>query len=103
MFQRAFDVEMKRIKEELDAGKKLFLLDVREEEEYAQGHLPSAMLLPLSKLREQMEKIPKDRPVYVYCRSGQRSQSAKRLLQEAGYQQVYNIGGIIYWPYDIEN
>lgn len=103
MLQRTFDIEMEWIKEALDAGKELFLLDVREEEEYAQGHLPSAVLLPLSRLEEQMEKIPKDRAVYVYCRSGQRSQSAKRKLQEAGYQQVYNIGGIIYWPYDIEN
>ncbi len=69
------------------------IIDVREPQEYAQGHLKEALNLPLSQLRERLKEIPKDRPVYIHCRSGQRSYNAVRALQNRGYSQVYNISG----------
>ena len=46
--------------------------------------------------------LPKDKKLYVYCRSGQRSTTAKRKLLEMGFEEVYNVGGIISWPYEVE-
>lgn len=70
-----------------------FIVDVREENEYAAGHLINAVNIPLSQLRARMDEIPKDRPVYVHCRSGQRSYNAVMALQGNGYRNVYNISG----------
>ena len=70
-----------------------FIVDVREENEFAEGHLKGAVNIPLSQLRERMEEIPKDRPVYVHCRSGQRSYNAVMALQGHGYTNVCNVSG----------
>ena len=79
------------------------VLDVRTQEEYDQGHIEGALLLPLSDI--QMGELSlledKDQVLLVYCRSGNRSESAAKLLIEEGYRQVYDFGGIIDWPYDI--
>lgn len=81
------------------------IIDVREPEEYAEGHLPDARLLPLGKVdaAQAAALIPSpDATVYVYCRSGQRSAAAVRKLREMGYTNAYNLGGIIDWPYEVE-
>ncbi|WP_456400426.1 rhodanese-like domain-containing protein [Persephonella sp.] len=77
---------------------KIFLLDVRTLEEFENdGHIPGAVLIPIDDLPNQIDKIPKDKKVIVYCRSGMRSASASRLLSKLGYE-VYNItGGIKSW------
>ena len=73
-----------------------FILDVREQDEWDIGHLVKAHHLPLSELRSRMDEIPRDQPVYIHCRSGQRSYTAALALQQHGYDQVYNIcGGFI--------
>ncbi len=69
-----------------------FLLDVREEAEYAHAHVEGAVNIPLSALRERLGEIPKDRPVYVYCRSGARSYNAVRALMQEGIDAC-NIAG----------
>ena len=69
------------------------IIDVREPGEYARGHLRSAKNIPLSQLRERMAEIPSDRPVYLHCRSSQRSYYALRCLQGNGYRNVFNISG----------
>lgn len=81
------------------------VLDVREPDEYATGHLPGAVLLPLGTIdaKSAARAIPaKDREVFVYCRSGARSRRAVRRLHELGYMQAVNIGGIASWPYETE-
>ena len=81
------------------------VLDVREHSEYQQGHIPGAVLLPVGDIGTQTaaEKIPSlDTPVLVYCRSGNRSKTASRALAELGYRQVYEFGGILDWPYQVE-
>jgi len=70
-----------------------FIVDVREKKEYEQGHLLNAVNIPLSELRERMDEIPKDQPVYLHCRSAQRSYNAVLALQNMGWKNVYNISG----------
>ena len=80
------------------------ILDVRTSEEYATGHVPGAMLLPVDDiLAGKTESLPdKEALILVYCRSGNRSKTASNALVEAGYTQIKDFGGIIDWPYDVE-
>ncbi len=69
-----------------------YILDVRETPELEdEGQIKNVHNIPLSELRERYEEIPKNEPVYVHCRSGQRSYNAVLALQAKGYRQVYNI------------
>lgn len=70
-----------------------YIVDVREENEFAAGHLNGAHNIPLSQLEERMNEIPKDVPVYLHCRSSQRSYYAVCRLQSYGYTNVTNISG----------
>ena len=70
-----------------------YIVDVREEGEYAAGHLRGSHNVPLSQLRERMDEIPRDIPVYLHCRSSQRSYYAICFLQGMGYNDLYNISG----------
>lgn len=74
-----------------------FIVDVREKGEYEAGHLKGSVNIPLSELRERTDEIPKDRPVYLHCRSSQRSYKALMALQGRGYENVVNISGIFHW------
>lgn len=75
-----------------------YVLDVRTDAEYREGHVPGATLLPLADLGARMNEVPKDRPVYVICRSGNRSAQASAQLVKAGYTQVFNVdGGMNAW------
>lgn len=69
------------------------IVDVRERYEYQAGHIKGALSIPLSELRQRVNEIPKDRPVYLHCRTGQRSYNAVMALQNLGYDNVYNITG----------
>lgn len=70
-----------------------YIVDVREENEFALGHLKNAHNIPLSKLRDRMNEIPRDIPVYVHCRSSQRSYYALCCLKGNGYKNIINISG----------
>lgn len=69
------------------------IIDVREEGEYALSHIKTAVNIPLSQIRQRLDEIPKDRPVYLHCRSSQRSYNAVMALQAYGFKNVYNISG----------
>ena len=69
------------------------IIDVREEKEFEAGHLKTAVNIPLSQLRERMSEVPKDRPVYLHCRSSQRSYNALMTLQNSGWDNIWNISG----------
>lgn len=88
----------------LDAQEGAILLDVRTKEEYEERHIPGSILIPLDVLGSNAEiKMPdKNATILVYCRSGRRSISASEILTRLGYQNVYNMGGIIAWPYEVE-
>lgn len=76
------------------------LLDVRTEAEYAQGHVPGSVNLPLDQLGAI--SYSKDTPLFVYCRSGARSGRGVEYLKRAGYEKAVNIGGIITYHGPVE-
>ena len=69
------------------------IIDVREWDEWDVAHIKGVKFIPLSELRKRLDEIPKDKPVYLHCRSGQRSYNAVLALQNLGYTDVYNISG----------
>ena len=87
----------------LESGNPPALIDVREPDEFASGHIPNAVDVPLGDVVNGVIRlgIPKDQPIMVYCRTGRRSSEAASKLQGAGYQKIYDLGGITDWPYEI--
>lgn len=76
------------------------VLDVREDSEYKQGHIPNALHIPLGQLGKRLPELDKyrERPLIAYCRTGNRSGSAARLLHKHGFATVHNLaGGIVAW------
>ncbi len=75
------------------------LLDVRTREEFAAGHVTGAVNIPVQELDARLKELPekKDQPIVVYCRSGARSAKAAKLLQQAGYTSVHDIGPMPTW------
>ena len=74
------------------------LIDVRTPEEFADGHIPGAVNVPLDQLGQRLEAIgPKDAAGVVYCRSGGRSAAAARRLRGLGYTAVNDLGGMSAW------
>ena len=84
-------VQVSKVRELVEEGQ--VIIDVREPGEFARGHIKGARNIPLSQIRERLAEIPSDRPVYLHCRTGQRSYNATLLLQNAGYKNVWNITG----------
>lgn len=91
-------------KEQMDSGDGYILLDVRTQPEFDEEHIGGAMLIPDTELsaRAEQELTDKDATILVYCRSGRRSELAAKELVNLGYSNVYDFGGIIDWPYDVE-
>ncbi len=98
------NINAEKAKEMMENLEKFVLLDARSEEEFSEGHIPGAIVIPHEEVSERAEaEIPeKDVPVFVYCRSGRRSKIAAEALVALGYSEVYEFGGIIDWPYEIE-
>jgi len=83
---------------ELHGPDEYTLLDVRQPEEYAEGHLPGSRLLPVGELHQRMDEIDRTKPVIVYCRSGMRAANGTGVLLNAGLDDVRNMaGGILAW------
>jgi rhodanese-related sulfurtransferase len=68
-------------------------IDVRTVGEYSGGHAPHAVSFPLDLLENDLAKLNKDKPVYVICQTGRRSQNGAEILQKAGFKSIYNING----------
>lgn len=85
--------------EEFRAGyRKAQLIDVREPDEYAAGHILGARNIPLSQLRLRMKELRKDQPIYLYCQNGIRSGRAAQILYRKGYRDLYHLkGGFKMW------
>ncbi|GAA6743668.1 rhodanese-like domain-containing protein [Thermus antranikianii] len=72
------------------------VVDVRTPQEFAEGHVPGAINLPVEAIPQWADTLPKDKPVYLYCRSGNRSRQAAEYLKRKGYTNLYNLeGGIL--------
>lgn len=96
-------ITAKEAKEMMDNSSDIIILDVRTEEEFKEGHIEHALLIPDTEIEEKAESILKDKSatILVYCRSGRRSALASDALANLGYTNVFDFGGIIDWDYDI--
>lgn len=89
-------------KEMMDSDYELVVLDVRTKEEYEEGHIEEAVLLPLDEIETAPETLTDmNQTILVYCHSGRRSKAAAYILSELGYTNIYEFGGIVEWPYDV--
>ena len=96
------EVSVQELKEMMDKGEDFQLIDVREDFEYEVSNL-GGTLIPLGGILIEADKVAKDKPVVVQCRSGKRSAAAIMQLEQLGYTNLYNlIGGILAWANEID-
>ena len=95
-------ISAEEVKNIIEGEESYILLDVRSEEEYKAKRIDGAILIPDYEIaaRAATELPDKDAMIILYCQSGLRSAAVAELLADMGYTQVYNLGGIIYWPHD---
>ena len=84
-------VPVSQVRELVESG--AYIIDVRPEAMYTQGHIKNAVNIPMNQIRLRFKEIPKDRPVYVHCKIGQTSYNAVMALQGNGFKNIYNISG----------
>jgi len=99
-YQRITAEEAKAL---MDTETDYVIIDARTEEEFSQGHIKDAVLIPEYEISDRAkEELPrKDQLILVYCRSGRRSKIASEALANLGYTNVKEFGGIIDWPYEV--
>ncbi|OXS26794.1 MAG: hypothetical protein BI182_03545 [Acetobacterium sp. MES1] len=87
----------------IDEGKNLVILDVRTQEEYNEGHIENAVLIPDTEISAKAPTVLADsnQTILVYCRTGRRSAEAAKKLVDLGYSNIYDFGGIVDWPYEV--
>jgi len=98
------NITAEEAKQIMDSKESYFILDVRTQEEYDQGHIPGAVVISHEEIEEKAEDVltDKDQLILVYCRSGRRSKIAAEALVELGFSNIKEFGGIIDWPYEVE-
>ena len=100
MYEQITSEEAKKI---MDSGEEHIILDTREQDEFVEGHIKGAILIPYTEIENKAEDMlpDKDAQILVYCRSGRRSKIASESLAKLGYTNVKEFGGIIDWPYEV--
>ena len=98
------NITAQEAKQIMDSEEGYIILDTRTQEEYDEGHIPGAIVIPHDEITDRAEEeLPdKDQLLLVYCRSGRRSKLAAEALVKLGYTNIKEFGGIIDWPYEIE-
>lgn len=96
-------ISSQQAKEIMDKETGYIIVDARTQEEFDEGHIEGAIMIPEYEISQKAEKeLPdKDQLILVYCRSGRRSKIASQALVDLGYTNVKEFGGIIDWPYEI--
>ena len=96
-------ISQKEAKEIMDTVSDYIIIDARTEEEFTEGHIKGAILIPEYEIAEKAPSLipQKDALILVYCRSGRRSKIASEELVKLGYTNVKEFGGIIDWQYEI--
>ena len=97
-------ISAEKAKEMMDKEENYIILDVRNQDEYDEKHIPGAMLIPNTEIEDRAEdELPdKNQLILVYCRSGNRSKKASQILADMGYTNIKEFGGINDWPYETE-
>lgn len=99
----ASDATVQELKQRLDKGDKVFILDVRNPEEFQICRIPGSTLLPLPELPARFRELKADQEIIVHCKSGMRSQKAAQFLRQQGFANVRNLkGGILAWADQID-
>ena len=90
-------------KKMMDSGSASVIVDVRQPDEYKNGHVEGAINIPLDRIERTGEKKLKDKNenILVYCHSGMRSRQASSILTNMGYENIFNFGGVISWKYGL--
>jgi rhodanese-related sulfurtransferase len=98
------EMSVRELRESLNRGDKLTLIDVREDDEWALGRIPGAVHIPLRHLAERgLAEWPPDSPIVLYCHHGGRSRRAQEFLQAHGFAGATNLaGGIDAWAREID-
>ena len=97
------EITPEQLKQRIDAGEDLFVLDVRNPNEFQICRIPGTTLLPLPELPNRFAEVPKDREVVVHCKSGMRSAKAIEFLKSQGYSRLSNLtGGILAWAEKVD-
>ena len=102
LYRKITSEEAKNI---IDSDKNVLLLDVRNYEEYEKAHIRGALLLPLNELLGEAHKYlkNKDQLIMIYCEKGVRSKIAFYFLHFLAYKNLYDIGGLSEWPYELDD
>jgi rhodanese-related sulfurtransferase len=96
------EISVQELQEKMESGEDFQLVDVREDFEYETSNL-GGLLIPLAGVLIEADKIAKDKPVVVMCRSGKRSAVAIAQLEAQGFTNLYNLqGGILAWAQEID-
>ena len=90
-------ISVEEVYEIINNNQDYIILDVRTPEEFKEGHIEGAILIPVSELEGRLDELPKDKPIITYCKSGGRSGNAAEILVENGFRKVYDMGGILDW------
>ncbi|MBO8170837.1 MAG: rhodanese-like domain-containing protein [Bacillaceae bacterium] len=91
------------VKQMIESGKPVQLIDVREPDEYASGHIPGAKLISLSEIAARASEIDPNQETIMICRSGNRSGMACEFLSQQGFKNLKNmVGGMMAWTGDVE-
>jgi sulfur-carrier protein adenylyltransferase/sulfurtransferase len=97
------ETTVEELKQRLDRGEKVFILDVRNPEEYQISRIPGSVLIPLPTLPQRFAELDRDREMVVHCKSGMRSQKAIQFLREQGFTKLKNLkGGVLAWADKID-
>ena len=99
------NITAQEAKEIMDSQKGYVILDTRTQEEFDEGHIPGAILIPYDEILEKAEAVltDKNQLILVYCRSGRRSKLAAEDLVKLGYTNIKEFGGILDWEYEVES
>ena len=97
------NITAEEAKKLMDSEEGCIILDVRTREEYDQGHIPGAVLIPNTEIEAKAADLlpDKEQLILVYCRSGRRSKLAAQSLADLGYTNIREFGGILDWPYEV--
>ncbi|MBA7508580.1 Thiosulfate sulfurtransferase GlpE [subsurface metagenome] len=91
------DISVEEVYQIISSNQDYIILDVRTPDEFKEGHIEGAILIPVLELDNRLGELPKDKPIITYCRSGSRSRNAANILVENGFTQIYDMGGILDW------
>ncbi|MFC2948151.1 rhodanese-like domain-containing protein [Virgibacillus sediminis] len=96
------EITAEQLAEKIKSGEKVNVVDVREDEEVAQGKIPGAKHIPLGEVPNRLDELDKDKHYYMVCRSGGRSGNATQFLSEKGYDVTNMAGGMLDWKNEVE-